>query len=325
MFLTKNKDKTEGFTLIELMIVIVIIGILVSIALPNFVAAQERAKMASLKSNIRTLRIVSETYSVDWGGNPAQNVTVLHAVASSKGYWKELKNPFTGQSGFGFAVSVYNTPIMGVINPFSPLMFANAAVSDSQNQQDSAPPLPSVVFVNSNGENVPGLTAYFTEISASQNSISKYYIVGSIKKKDGTIGYLGNKGEVYYESNGGNDGSNGGNGGGSNGGNNNPNPNPSGSVNPNPYPTSPSGYVSPNPNPYPSSSVNPNPYPTSPSGYVSPTPFSQTFMSPTDLTGSYYYSGSTPPTTQQLINPAPNTQLNYSSPNTGTYNYTVPQ
>jgi len=111
MYLRKRKKKGEGFTLIELLIVIVIIGILISIALPNFKAAQDRAKNASLESNMRTLSVIAQTYSVDWGGNVADNVTILHNEATTKNYWKDLKNPFTGQSGLGFAISNYSQAV----------------------------------------------------------------------------------------------------------------------------------------------------------------------------------------------------------------------
>ena len=54
----------EGFTLIELMIVVVIIGILAAIAIPNFIAMQGRAKEGSTKANMHTFQLASEDYGV---------------------------------------------------------------------------------------------------------------------------------------------------------------------------------------------------------------------------------------------------------------------
>lgn len=87
--------KKRGFTLIELMVVIVIIGILVAIALPNFMGAQERAKIASLKSNMRTFQTMLEVYGVDYGGMYPRTMTELSTEAISKRYDKSYKNPFT--------------------------------------------------------------------------------------------------------------------------------------------------------------------------------------------------------------------------------------
>lgn len=60
----------RGFTLIELLIVIAIIAILALIAVPNFLEAQTRAKVARTRSDLRTLVTGVEHYHMDHGAYP---------------------------------------------------------------------------------------------------------------------------------------------------------------------------------------------------------------------------------------------------------------
>ncbi len=64
------KKSGKGFTLIELLIVVAIIAILAAIAIPNFLAAQVRAKVSRSKAEVRTLATALETYAVDYNEYP---------------------------------------------------------------------------------------------------------------------------------------------------------------------------------------------------------------------------------------------------------------
>lgn len=58
-------NRLKGFTLIELLIVVAIIGILAAIAVPNFLNAQVRAKVARAESEIRSLKNSLEAFFID--------------------------------------------------------------------------------------------------------------------------------------------------------------------------------------------------------------------------------------------------------------------
>jgi type IV pilus assembly protein PilA len=59
--------KAEGFTLIELMIVVAIIGILAAIAIPNFIRFQLRSRAGEGKINLAAIRTAEEAYLAEFG------------------------------------------------------------------------------------------------------------------------------------------------------------------------------------------------------------------------------------------------------------------
>lgn len=72
-------NKQHGFTLIELLIVVAIIGILASIAVPNFLQAQIKAKTARVVSDMRTISTGLEMYRLDRNAYPSWNNTLAGA------------------------------------------------------------------------------------------------------------------------------------------------------------------------------------------------------------------------------------------------------
>ena len=61
----RNSKRTKGFTLIEIMIVVMIIGILLAIAVPNFVKARDTSRKQSCVASLKQIDSAKEQYAME--------------------------------------------------------------------------------------------------------------------------------------------------------------------------------------------------------------------------------------------------------------------
>ncbi len=107
--LQKSMDeKDKGFTLIELLVVIVIIGILAAIAIPLFLNQRQKGVDAGLKSDVKQLATLQETYYVDMGSY-ASTEAALEAEAGNFSKSDDATSITISGDANGYCVSASNT------------------------------------------------------------------------------------------------------------------------------------------------------------------------------------------------------------------------
>ena len=83
----------KGFTLIELMIVVAIIGILAAIAIPLYANVQSRARVAKVQADLRTLASAVSMYQAHTGALPTGLTDLTVTVSNAQG---QTAGPFMG-------------------------------------------------------------------------------------------------------------------------------------------------------------------------------------------------------------------------------------
>jgi len=114
----------KGFTLIELLIVVVIIGIWAAIAIPKLAATKDKAKLASVKTDIRNLMTAEEAYFSDYAtyGTFAQLQSASNfTVSSGNG------TPAITPVASGYTATITNSTITSSITKCTVQVGAGAA------------------------------------------------------------------------------------------------------------------------------------------------------------------------------------------------------
>lgn len=89
--------RKNGFTLVEILIVVVILGILAAIVIPQFSSASQEAKESNLKSNLQAIRSQVQLYNIKEGTYPTAATLATDMV--SDGYFRSFPlNPFVDNS-----------------------------------------------------------------------------------------------------------------------------------------------------------------------------------------------------------------------------------
>ena len=78
-------NRTRGFTMIELMIVVAIIGILAAIAIPLFASVQGRARVAKAQADLRSLASAVSLFQAHMGALPAALTDLTQTTTNTAG------------------------------------------------------------------------------------------------------------------------------------------------------------------------------------------------------------------------------------------------
>ena len=89
----KRMAKRSGFTLIEIILVVVIIGILAGIAIPRMGGKTERAQITQAKANIQALSAAIQEYEIDKGSYPSGLDDLLQKDDAGRQYWPKAAIP----------------------------------------------------------------------------------------------------------------------------------------------------------------------------------------------------------------------------------------
>jgi prepilin-type N-terminal cleavage/methylation domain-containing protein len=123
------KKDQEGFTLIELMLVVVIIGVLAAIAIPQFSNMVAKSQEGSTKGNLGTLRSAISVYYGDNDGEYPMD-TLYGSLLPGNKYLQGIPPAFlpltTNNIGHGMVLGIKNPPLTDVVGHVNGWVYDNS-------------------------------------------------------------------------------------------------------------------------------------------------------------------------------------------------------
>ncbi len=90
----KNRNSKKGFTLVEIMIVVVIIGLLAAMAIPAFQKVRENSRRSAIENNVRMIASAADQYFMESG----LTSVALAALVGPNNYIKKTPKVVAGEA-----------------------------------------------------------------------------------------------------------------------------------------------------------------------------------------------------------------------------------
>ena len=143
--------RRRGFTLIELMIVIIVIAILALIVIPRLAGASMRAKESTMQSNMQTIRNAVANFNADCGTYPTSLSDLLVTSAPSYVVSSAWKGPYLNSTGYPICAT-------GSALPQNPVVYSSSLTGETATAPSSSTtPAANWYYQSASGVVLPGV------------------------------------------------------------------------------------------------------------------------------------------------------------------------